>query len=781
MSRAFDNRQSFFDNEGLPLVGRISFYKKGTSELETITDVDNVPLSNPIFTNTIGQTVTQVFLKDKTDYTINFEKYIGQGDFTDDEDIDNWLFQYSAENLWNTYGVEIISDSVLAVDTIEDLKNYDPAFLGDRNYIQVLGYNSIGDCEPVYYRWDENSVEDTNGGSIIASDVAVGQGRWKLINVFGDDFDVRHFGVFGAITRNLAPDSMGSQITAAQTYANSIGKKLYFPAIDNDLSWYNVKTVQTISNGKFDSNVYLFDESNGTHYITCTETGVNLYGAAHFILMSDTIKTSWVSEATNAELRPASVLYFDANISTSYKSVSGIIVRGNTQISDWSFTNCIFEVIGLLNTNNTFNNCKLEGRFFTADAEVGGMCTNCQVDVDDFKDRLDLYKEIRLTSDPNPNFDYDNLLSSENPINYYNSNVVTSGVIRIANFNAVGEVTIGKIENTVLELHNCTGQFKLNSYGYGDTILIKGCRDIEITNLANGGVNLMIEDSAVIMPTKTIKSLSVKDSTITNGTITCDDFTSYSSILSTAIVCKNVVVKDSQINSNITQNIDGTCSTFFDNNIFNAQLTIAGATGTQIVNGTITNNIGNYSTPIVINRTHLDSVDANHHYTYDNNKGTFPKRNAEFTQDVSIINDIQNFTGYEWVWTLGGGYGASIPWLGFSTYYYDDGSAYYRHHFKFTQQFSVFRIGTDDEIVDVDWKMNSINSNTGYIMPFKFKAKIVHTNGESYRLEGAWIGGAPTSPQTAQGEVASILNVFANVTALGVATMNATFKLSLEK
>ena len=65
-------------------------------------------------------------------------------------------------------------------------------------------------------------------------------------------------------------------------------------------------------------------------------------------------------------------------------------------------------------------------------------------------------------------------------------------------------------------------------------------------------------------------------------------------------------------------------------------------------------------------------------------------------------------------------------------------------------------------------------------MLFKFKAKIVHTSGESYRLEGVWEGGAPTSPQTSQGQVASILNVFANVTELGTATMNATFSIKLD-
>ena len=87
--RQFDNRNSWLDNEGKPLIGRISFYKKDTSEYETITDVDGTSLSNPILTNTLGQTVVQVFLQDNKDYTINFEKYIGNGDYTQDEEITN--------------------------------------------------------------------------------------------------------------------------------------------------------------------------------------------------------------------------------------------------------------------------------------------------------------------------------------------------------------------------------------------------------------------------------------------------------------------------------------------------------------------------------------------------------------------------------------------------------------------------------------------------------------------------------------------------------------------
>lgn len=105
--RAFDQRNSYLDDELKPLVGRVTFYKLHTSEIEDILDKDGQPLANPVYTNTLGQTNVQVFLKDNTDYTISFEKYIGNGDYTDEEDIDNWLFLYSCDNLWDVYSMQV--------------------------------------------------------------------------------------------------------------------------------------------------------------------------------------------------------------------------------------------------------------------------------------------------------------------------------------------------------------------------------------------------------------------------------------------------------------------------------------------------------------------------------------------------------------------------------------------------------------------------------------------------------------------------------------------------
>lgn len=775
MSRSFDTWNRYLDNKGNPLHGCVQFMVQDGNTLAPIFDQDDTPLPNPQITDIYGRTEHQVFINE--DVVAYFYKYIGNGTWTTEEDIDTsdiskWSLQYTITSK-NTLDLSIASNTYTCVPTIATLRNVNVATVPEIDGVKIitlLGYNNIGDKEPINYVWDsEETALNDDGGSVIQSAGSL-TGRWIMVQP-SEHCDSRHFGVFPSTSMNMEDQTYG--IIKLFSYCDDKGIRPFFNG-SYDNAWFKYSNINVVAK-QIDTTKYTKFNDGGMSYITA-EWNV----LPTFYNSNTTLNTSYVDTSCGA-YGYNTYQVVDFNTQPRQTNWQNCVVNINTNVSGYNFNNCEIHSNGkLVGDNNTFTNCKLTASMFDDDAELNGKCTNCSIDIQDFKDNLDLYKQIRLTSDTNPNFDYQNLPTSVNPFTYFNDNVVDSGVLRLSNFNAEGTVTIGKLNNTILELHNCTGKINLINYVYGDAVVIKGCKDLEITNLSSNVVILHIEDSTVVMPNKSVMGLSVRNSTITNGSITCSDFTSYSSVITTSIACKNLLIKDSQVNSNISQTINGICSTFIDNNIFNAQLTIAGASGTQIVNGTITNNIGNYSTPIVINRTYLDSVDAHHAYIYDNNKGTFPKRYAEFTQDVNILNDIQNFTGYEWVWTLGGGTGARIPWLGFSTYYYDDGSTYYRHHFKFTEQFSVFRIGTDDEIVEVDWKMNSINNNYGYIMPFKFKAKIVHTSGESYRLEGAWEGGAPSSPQTSQGQVASILNVFANVTVLGVATMNATFKLNLD-
>ena len=205
----------------------------------------NVPLANPQYTNTLGQLMNQVFLADK-DYTVRFEKYIGNGRMEDDDDQQNWLFVYSCDNLYNTFSIDVTSTNIQAVNNITELRSTNPYTVETRDnkqLIELLGYNTAGDKPAVRYVWNPNSVESDNGGSVIKVS-GIATGRWELINDFNyiDGVDVRHFGVFGKDTLADVEPTMAAKLDMANTYAMGIGFPLYFTANDGELTWYKINS-----------------------------------------------------------------------------------------------------------------------------------------------------------------------------------------------------------------------------------------------------------------------------------------------------------------------------------------------------------------------------------------------------------------------------------------------------------------------------------------------------------------------------------------------------------
>lgn len=626
MSRQFDNRQSFLDNEGNPLIGRISFYKFGTTEYEDIETADGTPLPNPIFTNTIGQSVNQVFLKDNKDYTVYFERYIGQGVFTDDPLIDNWEFQYSCVNLYDTFGISLNGNSVVAVDTIEDLKDFNPNMLGDRNFIQVLGYNEIGDCEPVFYKWDSSSVENTNGGSIIGSDIIPGQGRWKLVDTFNETFDVRHFGVFGAMTRTLASDSMGAQIGAAQNYANSIGVKLYFPAIDNDVTWYNIKGVQAIGNGKFAENVWLFDDDNGTHYITCSsDSYVNLYGASDYILQGELVKTSWAKDATKVTYNPTTTLYFDSTVSTNNKTLTGKIVQASALITGWTFDNCVLQVVGKIYDNCKLKNCRVIEQYFADGVDVDSIevFNTDTIDIDDFQDTafwVSLRSQVQSTT-----WDFKGrALGSDVEIN-------NIGTVDISNAYFNSGFVLKAVDIT---LRNCNGSVSTISPLSNVTLIDSNVAFSHYASQITGALSLN-RSSISFGKNMTINTMVVKDSTINDLAytyyLTASNVTNSALNVAISTDTSGCVMQDTVLAKDIQTGISGfafTRCTFNGQHIINVYLV------DSVISGIWNTCIGNVNNPITFNiiSGNLATNESSHNYYYENNIGTFKPKKA-----VSLI------------------------------------------------------------------------------------------------------------------------------------------------
>jgi len=406
--RIFDNSQNWLDLEGQPLIGRLTFYKLHTSELATIYNVEGTPMANPVYTNQVGQTVFQVFLADDEDYTVKFEKYIGNGIMVSDNDEQNWLFQYSNDNTAIKYVIDIESDALQSVNNITDLRNLhiDEVEVRDGNkYIMLLGYNEPCDKPFVCYKWDPDSVDNDNGGSVIMSN-NVFIGRWKLLNQFDlNGVDIRHFGVFGAITPSSINPSMSVSIATAAAYAVSIGLPVYFPSSpDNDLVYYSI-TNDTIVNPVFGENTrvvcgnassaYLIVREYVNNHISCYETS-DYRGIIH--LRGPVVRTSWAQNVNRpiVYFEPDTRLIYDADIpsNNTNRTFQDIQIEFTTvSTTPLDITNCDLVSYRKIGNGCSFTDCILKQSYFVSGIPTATV-TDCQVNIVDW-DNIPAYFDLK--------------------------------------------------------------------------------------------------------------------------------------------------------------------------------------------------------------------------------------------------------------------------------------------------------------------------------------------------------------------------------------------------
>lgn len=367
--KPFDYKESWLDDEGKPLAGRVTFCKLHTTELENIYDNQGNPSQNPVFTNTIGQLNWQVFLKDGADYTVRFEKYVGQGDMTEDQD--NWLFQYSCDVLWDVYGIDIDGDAFQVASTMAALRNTAPESVKDRDGHKVIllgGYYQVGDKPPVMYAWNPSSIASDNGGSIIKVS-SVNTGRWELVNLFDESgVDVRHFGAFGADSASEASDTMSLAIGIANSYASSINRPLYFPS-NIGRTWYKVNNLN-ISGALFARNSRVFGNTGTASRITVRDqdTYLDVYtGSGYlgvFTIAGDVVRTSWGVNSSNCIFDPELRLIVDSPVNTNHKDWADIIVDVLEPIDHVQFTHCQLNAIGTVGEWSTFIRMKVTESMF---------------------------------------------------------------------------------------------------------------------------------------------------------------------------------------------------------------------------------------------------------------------------------------------------------------------------------------------------------------------------------------------------------------------------------
>lgn len=637
--RMFDIKNSWLDDEGKPLIGRVKFCKLHTTVLENVYNMDGtVVYANPQYTNTIGQLQNQIFLKDNTDYTVRFEKYVGNGDMTEDQD--NWLVVYSCDDIWDTYRIEIDATSFQVVNTIDDLRNLDPSTVATRDNHKVIilaGYYNIGDKPQVMYIWNPNTTSSDNGGDIIKVN-NISNGRWELVNNFGPDgLDVRHFGVFGAESKTEATDLMSIQINVANQYAAYNSISMYFPAIDG-LTWYKMNGLN-LYNSIFAEETRIFGNTNYPNIINMNnENGyLDVYSdtdyKAVFTIRGSVVRTSWGINSDRCIFEPSYKLIVDSEINTNHRDFHNIIIDCLEQLDTVQIYECEINAINKFGDNCYFDNCIITERMFTESVDYNTITISntCNVDLNNFYTVslwADLYQRIGNTT---LDFRFREVDNTTN-ISYYTKNIINAKLNNLQL--AVDNMSFENCDGTVIFTNEPAGDLKFENSTLtvdAPTSTTNFCRltidsnsSISFVRAFNTNV-FIISNSILTIPGANLHSNTVITSK--NATINCSislfgDLTLMNSIVSGVIT---QVSHADNMNANVSD-----CSLY-------GTYTIGSAVPSTRFNGIIERNNSTANPAINIVRTNMDSIEAHHSYTYKNNTGTFLENKITSLHTYNIV------------------------------------------------------------------------------------------------------------------------------------------------
>lgn len=636
--RMFDIKNSWLDDEGKPLIGRVKFCKLHTTVLENIYNMDGtVVYANPQYTNTIGQLQNQVFLKDNTDYTVRFEKYVGNGDMTEDQD--NWLDVYSCDDIWDTYGIEIDATSFQVVNNITDLRQTNPNTIATRDNKKIIllaGYNVIGDKPQVLYEWDANNTDSDNGGNIIKVE-NISNGRWILVDNFEELLDVRHFGVFGADSKSEATDLMSIQINVANQYASLYDLVLFFPAIDG-LTWYKMNGLN-LWKVVFSEETRVFGNTNYPNIITMyNENGyLDVYSDADykavFTIRGSTVRTSWGVNSDRCIFEPSYKLIVDSEINTNQRDFHNIIIDCLEQLDTVQLYGCEINAINKFGDNCYFDNCIITENMFTESVDYNTITisTTCNVDLNNFDTVsvwADLYQRIGNTA---LDFRFREV-DDTTTISYYTKNIINAKLNNL-------QLSVDNIS-----FENCDGSVVFTNEPAGDLSFENSVLTIDAptptTNFCRLTINsnssisfvrsfhtnvFVISNSIITIPSGNLHSntvISAKNATINCSLSLFSDLTLVDSIISG-------VITQASHTDNMNADISG-CTLY-------GTYTIGSAVPLTKFNGRIERNNSTAVPAIDVVRTNMDSIESHHSYSYKNNTGTFLENKITSLHTYNIV------------------------------------------------------------------------------------------------------------------------------------------------
>ena len=703
MSRNFDTWNRYLDNNNKPLHGCVMFNVKDGNTAANIYDSDNTPLSNPIITDMAGRTLHQVFVD--SDVIAYFYKYIGTGEFNTGLDIDinddsKWTLQFTVESV-NDILAHISTDSVICIENMAALRALDvstvPVINGTK-VITLLGYDSIGDKEPVNYIWNPSLTDNDDNGAVIQGPNLTG--RWVMVKPV-EHLDCRHYGIFPQNTTNFEGNT--ARMNQWITYCNSVNVRPYFSA-HGDYRYYKYNNLSfTTEAVDIASEVIFLDY--GTSCIWNTEFNGNPYFYNHVTrLNSDYVKTSWGAygfvnpkhviidneDNTFTNIYSDCIVDIDIPVSKAF-SFTGCTVNINKTFSGVSqFVNCIINSKEQISSGCYFTNCKLSEDMFFGSPNIH-VDTNCIADMDDFLNKQHMWLLIK-EQQQQVNYDWKGTLTTENP---------WEGVIEtdrwLINYKGINpEAVLKEGDNAhTYYIENCAGALTLEGKNV-NTYIIKGSElTLTFGNNFNPGSSIIAYDSTIIVNAPRIGLDHLSCSNVTfggSGSFDVNYLTANNCMLSIPMYAAYMDIKNSNIQNTVqvygleqdspiivdtdpsstdphpTYSVTRVISANFIDNYVNGQIMIGHAdafdphyTLYNLVRGlTITGNLGISSTPVVVKRTDSSKYDNYNIYTYRNNTGTMKMEstgNANVYQGANywpanqyagFICGIYNSTFYAW-------------------------------------------------------------------------------------------------------------------------------------
>ena len=684
--RNWDNWLRYQDNDRNPLHGCIQFMVKDGNTVAPIYDSEGTALANPQVTDTYGRTKYQVFID--TDVIAYFYKYVGEGVWSGQEDIDTsdvskWSLQYTSENTLDILA-NITSDTVVSIGTIEALRGVDidgiPVVDG-KKVITLLGYFNSGDKEPINYYWNPESTEQDNGGSVIASNNHI-TGRWIMVQPT-EHVDSRHFGAFPSNSMNMQDQTY--EIGCLFAYCSIKSLRPFFNG-STDYSWFKYTNLNVI--------VDAIDVSDGTKFmdqgsntIQGEWNGNPLFNLSNTNIAAKEVKTSW---GARLFVNPEHVIIDDDNLllQTTYSgctvdlnvntnkvlSFTNCTVNLNKSLGSVSaFTNCIINSKNQITAGCYFTNCKLTEDMFYGSPYIH-VDLNCIADFNDFDHKELMWLRIK-EQQQQINYDWEGKLTQQNPW----ENVVDTDRWLInyksTNLNAV----LKESDNPhTYFIENCAGTITLEGKA-ANTYFFKNCEmNVKFASGFNANASIRLQGSTINIEQDRVNlyALNGQDSVITGtGSFDTQYAYLYNTVQSVPVYCGYCDVKDCNIGSTIQvyginqdteiivdtdpaatgthaiYHVNRIISGNFVNNFVGGQIEI-GTIDYQdphialedLVRGmTIKDNVGLSANPIVVHNSLSNIYDNYNIYTYSGNTGTMDMRTNNIT--CNLITTVPVGTG----------------------------------------------------------------------------------------------------------------------------------------